>query len=54
MLFEVIFGGNTDNDMNDLAALIEKDPESILTQLFQKEVEHIKNAKEDSEHNKLT
>lgn len=54
MLFEVVFGGNTENDMNDLSVLAEKDELTILTQLFQKDIDNIKTSKEDSEQNKLT
>ena len=61
MLFEVIFficevmfGGNTDNDMNDLAILVEKREDQILSQLFQKDIENIKTSKQDLDKNKLT
>ena len=40
-----MFGGNTDNDMNDLAVLINKSEEEILRQLFQKDIENIKTSK---------
>jgi len=48
MLFEVMFGGNTDNDMNDLAVLAEKEEADILNQLFVKDIQVIKESKEDS------
>jgi len=48
MLFEVMFGGNTDNDMNDLAVLSEKEEADILNQLFVKDIQVIKESKEDS------
>jgi hypothetical protein len=54
MLFEVMFGGNTENDMNDLAVLAEKAEEDVLAQLFVKDIQVIKESKEDSEQNKLT
>ena len=40
-----MFGGNTDNDMNDLAILTNKTEEEILSQLFQKDIENIKTSK---------
>ena len=45
MLFEVMFGGNTDNDMSDLGALAEKSELDIMSQLFQKDIENIKTSK---------
>jgi len=43
-----MFGGNTDNDMNDLAVLSEKEEADILNQLFVKDIQVIKESKEDS------
>ena len=40
-----MFGGNTDNDMNDLAILVEKREDEIMSQLFQKDIENIKTSK---------
>ena len=48
MLFEVMFGGNTENDMSDLGQLVEKNPKEILAKLFQTDIETIKVSKEDS------
>lgn len=48
-----MFGGNEENDLSDLGELGQKDALSVLTQLFLKEIEDIKNAKSDTD-NKLT
>lgn len=43
---KVMFSGNTENDMSDMAELSkERDDLKVLTKLFQKEIEDIKKAK---------
>ena len=49
-----MFGGNTENDMNDLACLIDKNEAEIMRKLFVTDVEDIKASKEDLDKNKLT
>ena len=49
-----MFGGNTENDMNDLACLITKNEGEIMRKLFGTDIEDIKASKEDLDKNKLT